>query len=230
MKNYFVRVLCAAFCFTALINVVSAQDTRTSAPTSTSVGTTDGGALATAEPVTTKLIFKNDAAKVNVLDGSIDYQLYSTDAKGGMTLVKTGHVNEPTDKASLVDLSVGKPGSEQLVLIITAQSDADVVVSVVPDATTPSSSLTKELISTDNYAIIDVTTKSSVAYELWVKDNPFSDFVKESAGTIPAPTDLNLLNDMVVGDSDAYEIKVVLTLPQGDNTANVRFSEDKPQK
>ncbi len=234
MKNFLVRALGAAFCFTALINVASAQIGTGTMPSSTSTtSSSDGGSgsLGSA-PVTKKIVCKNDAVKVDIKSGAVDYQFYSTDAKGSMTLVKSGHVNEPTDKNSLVDLNLSKPGSESTVLIITAQSDADVVVSAVPDAVTPSTSSSKELISTDNYAIIDLKTKSSVDYELWVKENPFSDFVKDpkQSGTLPAPADLNLLNDMVIGSETAYEIKVVLKAPQGDSTASVKFSETKPQK
>lgn len=234
MKNFFVRALGAAFCFTALVNVASAQIGTGTMPTSTSTSpSSDGGSGAlVSAPVTKKIVCKNDAVKVDIKSGAVDYQFYSTDTKGSMTLVKSGHVNEPMDKNSLVDLNLSKPGSESTVLIITAQSDADVVVSVVPDAVTPSSSSSKELISTDNYAIIDVKNKSSVDYELWVKENPFSDFVKDpkQSGTLPAPTDLNLLNDMVIGSETAYEIKVVLKAPQGDGSASVKFSETKPQK
>jgi len=228
MKNFFVRALGAAFCFTALIHTVSAQDLRTSTSPS---GTGVGGGVATA-PVTKKITAANDAVKVDIKSGAVDYQFYSTDAKGNMTLVKSGHVNEPTDKNSLVDLNLSKPGAEKTVLVITGKSDADVLVSVVPDAVTPTTSSSKELISTDHYAAIDVKTKSSVDYELWVKDNPFADFVKDpkQSGTIPTPADLNLLNDMVIGSETAYEIKVVLKTPQGDSSASVSFSATKPQK
>ncbi|MFN0013706.1 MAG: hypothetical protein ACKVU2_04085 [Saprospiraceae bacterium] len=225
MKNFFVRALGAAFCFTALFNTVSAQDLRTATMSN------DGGALA-AEPVTTKIMAKNDAVKIDIKSGSIDYQLYAADAKGNLTLVKSGHLDEPADKNSLVDLSLSKPGSESIVLIVTGSSDESVVISVVPDAAAPTAAATKEIISTDNYASIDVKSKTSVDYELWVKDNPFSDFVKDEkqSGTIPAPTDLNLLDDMVLGDPDAYEIKVVVKSAQGDGSATVSFSETKPQK
>lgn len=228
MKNFFVRALGAAFCFTALVHTAFAQDLRTStSPTTTGAGSS----IDAAAPVTKKIVCKNDAIKVDIKSGAVDYQLYTTNARGGMTLVKSEHVDEPRDKNSAVDLSLGKPGSESLVLIITAQSDADVVVSAVPDAVTPSTASTKELISTDHYAIIDVKTQSSVDYELWVKENPFSDFVKhpKQFGTIPAPSDLNLLNDMVIGDPEAYEIKVVLKTPQGDGSASVQFSNTKPR-
>lgn len=223
MKNFLVRALCAAFCFASM--TTSAQDLK-------SASMTTDAAASVASPVTKKIIYKNDAVKVDIKQGGVDYAFYSMDAKGSLTPVKSGHLDQPTDKNSAVDLSLSKPGSENVVLIITAQSDADVVVTAVPDAVTPTTSSTKELISTDNYAIIDVKTKSSVDYELWVKDNPFSDFVKDpkQSGTIPAPNDLNLLNDIVLGDGDAYEIKVVLKAPQGDGSASVKFSETKPLK
>ncbi|MEQ1745833.1 MAG: hypothetical protein ABMA02_10425 [Saprospiraceae bacterium] len=225
MKNFFVRALGAAFCFATVLNTVSAQDLRTATMSN------DGGALVAA-PVTTKIMAKNDAVKVDIKSGSIDYLFYSADAKGNLTLVKSGHLAEPSDKNSLVDLNLSKPGSESIVLIVTGSSDESVVVSVVPDAAAPTAASTKEIISTDNYAVIDIKTKTSVDYELWVKDNPFSDFVKDEkqSGTIPAPTDLNLLDDMVLGDADAYEIKVVVVSPQGDGSASVLFSETKPQK
>ncbi len=218
MKNFFVRALGAAFCFTALINPLSAQNKN--AGTTTAIN----GSGSLTQPVTSTITAPNDALKVNIADNSsIDYWFYSVDGTGATKLVQTNKDVKPTAPGSAVDLSLSAAGSASVMLVISAASDQDVVVSAVPDATTPSTSCTKVLESDNNYAVIDLLPGTNVKYELWVKKTPLdNDFAKQYAGT--------LSDDMVLGDPDAFEIRVVLTMPQGDGSATVSFSETKPQK
>lgn len=220
------RALGAAFCFTALINPLSAQNKNAGA------GTAVDGSGSLAKPVTTTITASNDALKVDIKDGSVNYWFYSVDAKGTLALVESKDNFKPTDPGSSVDLSLSAPGSAKVMLVIEAASDEAVVVSAVPDASSPTATSTKEATSTDNYAIIDINTKTYVDYELWTKADPISPFVKQvkQYGRKTAPTDLNLLNDMVLGDPDTYEIKVVVTSPLGDGSTTVSFSETKPLK
>lgn len=194
---------------------------------STSTGSSGTGSLTTT-PVTKKITVSNDALNVDIKQGSISYQLYATLTDGSTTLVKSGTLAEPSNKTSVNDLSLSRPGSKEITLILTTDCDGCASVNPVPDASSPSAvANTKEIISRQTVASIDIRASTSIDYELWTKATPFDDFVKDEkqSGSAPAPRDLNLKDDVVIGDTDAYEIKVVVKTPQGDAATAVSFRD-----
>jgi hypothetical protein len=196
--------------------------------TVTAQGTLLGGSSSgtAVEPVTKKISATNDGLTVDIKQGSIKYEFYATMADGSTSLVKSGMLNEPTDKTSVNDLALTKAGSAEVTLVLTAACDACASVTLKPDGSSPAE-VSKELISTKDMAVVDVKVATEVDYELWVKTTPFSDFEKDEkqSGTIPAPKDMNLLNDIVLTAPDSYEIKVVISSEKGDSSATVSFKD-----
>lgn len=215
----FIAVLSFAF-VAAFLNPVLAQRDALSG------GSSSTGTAATT--VTKKIVATNDGLTVDIKQGSISYQFFATAADGSTSLVKSGTLAEPANKLSTNDLSLSKPGSKEITLVLTTSCDGCASVSLVPDASSPSAvATTKEIIAQKPVASIDIKANTSVDYELWTKATPFDSFVKDEkqSGTAAAPKDLNLLDDIVIGDPDAYEIKVVVKSPQGDASTSVSFRD-----
>ena len=227
MKHLLAKLLGSVLTFVlvaVLIHPVSAQRDALSGGSS---GMGTGTAVGT---VTKKIVATNDGLTVDIKQGSISYQFFATAADGFTSLVKSGTLAEPANKLSTNDLSLSKPGSKEITLVLTAGCDACASVSLVPDAASPSAvATTKEIIAQKPVASIDIKANTSVDYELWTKATPFDSFVKDEkqSGTAAAPKDLNLLDDIVIGDPNAYEIKVVVKSPQGDASTSVSFRDKR---
>ncbi|MBK9337450.1 MAG: hypothetical protein IPM98_13125 [Lewinellaceae bacterium] len=180
----------------------------------------------------TTIIASNGTLSANIKDGSTQYWCYyAIDAEG-----KNRKALDPTDITKAPDGSVqfrlSAPKSTQVmqaVLVVAATSDEDVVASAIPDAGASTAFTKKEMSAVAQYATIDVRANTDVDYELWTKADPSGEFVKkeDQSGRKKAPTDLNLLDDIVIGDPDAYEIKVVVTSPKGDGSTGIIFHEKK---